>query len=272
MKKILALITLSFIIIGPINFSKEASAREITNLQWKKSVAYGKKLSKFRETVTSPALGKKAWKITLLPRDCGRDKDGDYSDCKNNGKDAVVGHGGGDRARSEYSTSSNRYTGERWISVSIYLPMDFKTAEPVSTSLFQIYEWGNTNQQRHPRMMLRVKNGVLEPRYFPVNGHDVSGKIIKHLFIDEMRDKWTTIIFHTKMGQAPGEGFSKMYVNNVLYNNYDGRTGYGGRFFNKFGIYHSWISRWKDEVHGKYPTQVVYYDNLFRTKSKEKVE
>ena len=39
----------------------------------------------------------------MLPRDCGRDQDGDYSDCTNNGRDAVVGHGGGDRARSEYS-------------------------------------------------------------------------------------------------------------------------------------------------------------------------
>ena len=271
MKKVLLSLFLGLLIIGTTSLSKKVNAGEITNLQWKKSVAFGKKLFKFRETVTSPALGEKAWKITLLPRDCGRDKDGDYSDCKNNGRDAVVGHGGGDRARSEYSTSSNRYRGERWISVSIYLPADFKSVEPVSTSFFQIYEWGNTNQQRHPRMMLRVKNGVLEPRYFPVNGHDVSGKIIKHLFIDEMKDKWTTIIFHTKMGLAPGEGFSKMYVNNVLYNNYDGRTGYGGRFFNKFGIYHSWISRWNDEVNGEYPTQVVYYDNLFRTNSKEKL-
>ena len=271
MNKIFIFIFFSLLITITTNFSKEVTANEITNLQWKKSVATGKKLSKFRETVTSPALGEKAWKITLLPKDCGRDKDGDYSDCKNNGRDAVVGHGGGDRARSEYSTSGNRYTGEKWISVSIYLPADFKSVEPVSTSLFQIYEWGNTNLQRHPRMMLRVKNGVLEPRYFPVNGHDVSGKIIKHLFIDEMKDKWTTIIFHTKMGKAPGEGFSKMYVNGVLYNDYDGRTGYGGRFFNKFGIYHSWISRWNEEVHGEYPIQVVYYDNLFRTNKKEKL-
>ena len=117
------------------------------------------KLKKFRETVTSPALGKKAWKITLLPKDCGRNIEGDYSDCKNNGKDAVVGHGGGDRARSEYS-SDKRYTGEKWISVSIYLPNNFKSVEPVSASLFQIYEWGNTNQQRHPRMMLSVRYGV----------------------------------------------------------------------------------------------------------------
>ena len=84
MKNILLTILLSIFILGTLDLSKEVFAREITNLQWKKSVATGKKLSKFRETVTSPALGKKAWKITLLPRDCGRDKDGDYSDCKNN--------------------------------------------------------------------------------------------------------------------------------------------------------------------------------------------
>jgi len=244
-------------------------AKEITNIQWDKSVAKGKKLWKFRETVTSPALGKKAWKITLLPRDCGRDKEGDYSDCQNNGRDAVVGHGGGDRARSEYA--SKRYTGEKWISVSIYLPNDFKSVEPVSASLFQIYEWGNRDEQRHPRMMLKVKNGILEPRYYPVNGRDVSGKYKKRLHIDDMRDKWTTIIFHTKMGKKKGEGFVKMYVNGVLYNEYDGRTGYGGQFFNKFGIYHSWLTEWKDEVHGEYPTQVVYYDTLFRTNKKEKL-
>ena len=249
----------------------EANAREITNLQWKKSVATGKKLFKFRETVTYPALGNKAWKITLLPKDCGRDKEGDYSDCKNNGRDAVVGHGGGDRARSEYSTSSNRYTGEKWISVSIFIPTDFKSVEPVSTSLFQIYEWGSTNQQRHPRMMLRVKRGNLEPRYFAVNGIDSPGVIHKHLKVDDMRGKWTTIIFHAKMSKDPKKGFIKMYVNDVLYNHYRGRTGYGGKFFNKFGIYHSWISRWKDEIHGEYPTQVVFYDNLFRTSSKEKL-
>ena len=271
MKNILLTIFLSIFILGTLDLSKGVFAREITNLQWKKSVATGKKLSKFRETVTSPALGKKAWKITLLPRDCGRDKDGDYSDCKNNGRDAVVGHGGGDRARSEYSTSSNRYTGEKWISVSIFIPTDFKSVEPVSTSLFQIYEWGNTNQQRHPRMMLRVKRGNLEPRYFAVNGMDSQGLIYKHLKIDDMRGKWTTIIFHTKMSKDPNKGFIKMYVNDILYNDYKGRTGYGGKYFNKFGIYHSWISRWKDEVHGEYPTQIVYYDNLFRTNNKEKL-
>ena len=49
----------------------------------------------------------------MLPKDCGKDKEGDYSDCKNNGRDPVVGHGGGDRARSEYYTSE-KFRGEKW--------------------------------------------------------------------------------------------------------------------------------------------------------------
>ena len=269
MKKIFFVFIL-FLFLNPAYSLNKVFAKEITNIQWKKSVAKGKKLFNFRETVTSPALGKKAWKITLLPKDCGRDNDGNYSDCKNNGKDAVVGHGGGDRARSEYSSSSKMFTGEKWMSVSIFIPQDFKSVEPVSTSLFQIYEWGKTNQQRHPRMMLRVKRGNLEPRYFAVNGMDSPGLVKKDLKIDDMRGKWTTIIFHTNMTKDPLKGFVKMYVNGELYNDYEGRTGYGGKFYNKFGIYHSWISRWT-EVYGEYPTQVVYYDNLFRTNSKKKL-
>ena len=144
MNKALVPIFFLLLFIVTINLPKEANAREITNLQWKKSVAKGKKLSNFRETVTSPALGKKAWKITLLPKDCGRDNDGNYSDCKNNGKDAVVGHGGGDRARSEYSSSSKMFTGEKWISVSIFFPkagevtvsLKLESFFPLATLLF----------------------------------------------------------------------------------------------------------------------------------------
>ena len=269
MKKFYIVFLLFLFLNSTYSFNK-VFAKEITNIQWKKSVAKGKKLFNFRETVASPALGKKAWKITLLPKDCGRNNQGDYSDCKNNGKDAVVGHGGGDRARSEYSSSSKMFTGEKWMSLSIFIPKDFKSVEPVSTSLFQIYEWGKTNQQRHPRMMLRVKRGNLEPRYFAVNGMDSPGWVKKDLKIDDMRGQWTTIIFHANMTKDPLKGFVKMYVNGELYNDYEGRTGYGGKFYNKFGIYHSWISRWT-EVYGEYPTQVVYYDNLFRTNSKKKL-
>ena len=265
MLRILKNIRNSFFIFFTLFIFNNSIAKEITNLSWKKSVYVGKKLSNFRETVSTPALGKKAWKITLLPKDCGRDKEGDYSDCKNNGRDAVVGHGGGDRARSEYY-SDKKFIGEKWHSVSIFIPADFKSVEPVSTSFFQIYERGEG-----PRMMLRTKYGFVEPRYYPVNGMDSPGVRHKTLRIDAMRGKWTTILFHTKMSKDPEKGFMKMFVNNTLYNVFEGRTSFGGEHYNKFGIYHSWISRWNDDLKGAYPEQVVYYDNLFRTNKKEKL-
>ena len=264
MLKILKSIRNSFLIL--ILLTSNGIAKEITNLSWYKSNYVGKKLSNFRETVTSPALGKEAWKITLLPRDCGREREGDYSDCKNNGRDPIVDHGGGDRARSEYY-SKQTFSGERWHSVSIFIPTDFKSVDPVSTSFFQFYETGES-----PRMMLRPKDGILDPRYYPVNGMDSGGVVHKPLKIDDMRGKWTTIIFHTKMSKDPKKGFMKMYVNNVLYNEYEGRTSLGkGKHYTKFGIYHSWLTRWVDKVHGEYPSQVIYYDNLFRANKKEKL-
>ena len=45
MKNFFLSIVLSLLILGNTNLSKEVNAREITNLQWKKSVAIGKKLS-----------------------------------------------------------------------------------------------------------------------------------------------------------------------------------------------------------------------------------
>ena len=264
MLKILKSIRNSFLIL--ILLTSNSAAKEITNLSWKKSVYVGKKLSNFRETVTTPALGKEAWKITLLPKDCGRERKGDYSDCKNNGRDPIVGMGGGDRARSEYY-SHQTFSGETWHSVSIFIPTDFKSVDPVSTSFFQFFETGES-----PRMMLRVKNGNLEPRFFPVNGMDSPGWVKKNLKIDDMRGKWTTIIFHTNMTKDPLKGFVKMYVNDELYNDYEGRTSLGkGKHYTKFGIYHSWLTRWVDKVHGEYPSQVIYYDNLFRANKKEKL-
>ena len=62
-----------------------------------------------------------------------------------------------------------------------------------------------------------------------------------------------------------------MYVEDTLYNVFEGRTSFGGEHYNKFGIYHSWISRWNDKYMGEYPKQVIYYDNLFRTNNKEKL-
>ncbi len=94
-------------------------------------------MARVKRGVTSRSKHKKVLKA--VKGQCGRDREGDYSDCKNNGRDPVVGMGGGDRARSEYY-SSQTFNGEKWHSVSIFIPNDFKSVDPVSTSFFQFYE------------------------------------------------------------------------------------------------------------------------------------
>ena len=81
---------------------------------------------------------------------------------------------------------------------------------------------------------------------------DSPGVRHKTLRIDKMKGKWTTIIFHTKMSKNPDKGFMKKYVDNTLYNVFEGRTSLmNGEHYSKFGIYHSWISRWNDKVKGE---------------------
>ena len=58
MKKILLFTIFVTLIFFTTDFSTKLFAKEITNIQWNKSVAKGKKLKKFRETVTSPARKK----------------------------------------------------------------------------------------------------------------------------------------------------------------------------------------------------------------------
>ena len=58
------------------------------------------------------------------------------------------------------------------------------------------------------------------------------------------------------------------FFNNV----YEGNTSLGKeKHYSKFGIYHSWVSRWNEKIHGEYLTQVIFYDNLFRANKKEKL-
>ena len=57
MKKLLAIVVLGLLWSG----NSILIAKEITNLTWYKSNYVGKQLPDFRETVTTPALGKEAW-------------------------------------------------------------------------------------------------------------------------------------------------------------------------------------------------------------------
>ena len=67
--------------------------------------------------------------------------------------------------------------------------------------------------------------------------------------------------------------FFKVSVNNKLAYDYKGQTkSKGVKTYYKFGIYRSWISKYKSYHKGKeVPTQVVYFDEVRAGKTKEKV-
>ena len=73
-------------------------------------------------------MGKKSIRFELRAGDCGKDKDGGWSDCKK------------DRERHELSGRYRVSKGERWYAWSIYLPKDFKNVQPASTMLAQFHQ------------------------------------------------------------------------------------------------------------------------------------
>ena len=259
---------------------------DVTNISWKKSVYTGKKFRSYEVIKAGegePVIGKKSFKFVAVPFDCGKDDDGPYTDCGN--KFSATG-GGGDRVRSELSSSKNPFRNEIWVSFSIFIPEDYTTISPTMTSFFQIYEKG-----KGPNLKIEDFHGSLIAFQKiqgkePYCGCATSEDPHKHklIAIDDMRGKWTHFKIGTMQSKKEGKGFYRYYVNGKLVAEFDGVTS-GNKSkgsYLKAGIYQTGISRslpffdmpriWvKGQPAGKFPTQVIYMDNIFKASSLEKL-
>ena len=260
---------------------------DVTNIQWKTSVATGKKFRSYEVIKAGegePVIGTKSFKFVAVPFDCGKDDDGPYTDCGNK-FGAAYGHGG-DRMRSELSSSKNPFHNEIWVSFSIFIPEDYKTISPTDTSFYQIYEKG-----KGPNLMIVDFHGTLLAKQ-KIQGKETycgcatSEDPRKHKLttIDDMRGKWTHFKIGTKQSKKEDKGFYNFYVNGKLIAEFYGVTS-GNRSkgsYLKAGIYQTGISRslpfwdmpkiWtKGQPAGNFPTQVIHMDNLFKASSLEKL-
>ena len=86
--------------------------------------------------------GKKSIRFEVRAGDCGKDKDGGWSDCDT------------DRERHELSGKYRVSKGERWYAWSIYLPSDFINVHPTSTMLTQFHQ-----ERKHVIWMFKNKRG-----------------------------------------------------------------------------------------------------------------
>ena len=230
----------------------------------KPSVHKGKK-GKPYEVVESkngePTIGKKAYKFTLLPYDCGRGSK--WSDCKARPT----------RARSEIGAWKNTFSSiksERWISFSIFLPEDYQSVFPTRASFFQIYKKG-----LGPILMLRdIGNDLLVAKIMETNSAEIISGKANLVNISEMLGNWTHFKIHLKYTDE-ADGFWKFYVNDELKYHIEGSTrgivkSKNGLYV-KAGIYQTATDVYKKFHQKNIPTQTIYMDNIFVSKTEKKL-
>ena len=258
MKKIFLIFLLIF-----FSLNSASANRDITNLKMKPSVYKGKK-GKPYEVVQSkngePTIGKKAYKFTLLPYDCGRGSK--WSDCKARPVRA--------RSEIEWKNTFSSIKSERWISFSIFLPEDYQSVFPTRASFFQIYKKG-----LGPILMLRdIGNDLLVAKIMETNSAEIISGKANLVNISEMLGNWTHFKIHLKYTDE-ADGFWKFYVNDELKYHIEGSTrgivkSKNGLYV-KAGIYQTATDVYKKFHQKNIPTQTIYMDNIFVSKTEKKL-
>ena len=171
--------------------------------------------------------GEKSIRFEVRSGDCGQDKDGDWSDCKN------------DRERHELSTSKKDYMskGEYWFSWSIYFPKDHQNLSPLSNAYGQFHQ-----KNGHPVFMFKeLRNGYTIVRSIKEDYSDYNET--KLLGNEEALGNWFDILINVKWTKK-NDGFFKLWINDELKYDYKGPTKTKQYVYQKFGVYRTGITRY----------------------------
>ena len=243
--------------------------------------------------------GEQSIRFEVRDGDCGKDPDG-WSDCK------------GDRERHELSVAGKKdlmSKGEYWFSWSIYFPKDHQNLYPLSNNYGQFHQ-----KKGEPVFMFKeLRSGYSVVRTIGDLDYD-ERRLIRN---DDMSGKWHDILINAKWSKKD-DGFFNVWVNDKLKYEYKGPTKTKKYVYEKFGIYSTGVTRYKNyknldvmekcfEKKGntddeytafytlkskkikhdisvqlynkcksfykpvKIPTRVVYFDEVRRGKTKDKV-
>ena len=216
---------------------------------------------------TKARAGKYFQRFELRDGDCFGDDN--WSDCENN------------RERVEFSAEpQQRPVKKQCYGYSLMLSKEFIDTHPTNTSLGQIQQKGGPTGTAEglasfpPLIQIDARGGYL---YF--NWHELSGSetnvidrsqyhILKRL--KDMKEVWTDISFcldfKNKRMDAWVDGIKKVEIlkSPIFFK--------PEAIYFKHGIYRSFISKYKARNNGKMPTQIVFYDEIRRGNSIEKVD
>ena len=206
--------------------------------------------------------GKKSIRFEVKPGDCGYD-DG-WSDCK--------------KDRERHELSGTRFgPGEKWYAWSIFIPKDFPIIYPSKAMFGQFYNSGIgpifAFENQNPNRGI-VGGYHIEKDFVDCIPEGSECSVLYTVASDEdMRGKWTDVLVHAKWSIKP-DGFFKTWINNELKYEYEGKTlvKKKPKVYFKFGIYRSFMSRWRNKNNQQdVPGQVLYFDEVRVGKSKKKV-
>lgn len=160
----------------------------------------------------------------------------DWSDCEN------------DRERSELSSLTLDKNEESWsYEWYIYIPHDFPDLAPSKTTLGQFHQ-----RKSRPSFMFNYRD-----KGYWVDKNIDDGQRVK-LFGEDRIGKWNFIRVDAHWSDSNGT-FS-VSVNNKIIHVFEGRNYTGDGVFFKYGIYRSFLSRYKSyHSSDKVPTQAVFY-------------
>lgn len=200
---------------------------------------------------THSAPNKKIEKFEVRPGDCSWNKD--WNDCKE------------DRERSELSEQhKNTPAGsDYWYGWSIYFPKDYPNVFPTKVALGQFHQANS-----HPIWMFQNCRGG-----YHLDDH-VSGLKRQYTLVDEsnLRGQWHKIEVHARW-KKDDSGVFQVWVNGVQKVNYHGPTMDAKDVYFKYGVYRSFLSRYKTAHKVKdVPEQIVYYANVKRGRTREGIQ
>ena len=197
---------------------------------------------------TGRAPASKVERFEVRPGDCSRNRG--WDDCKK------------DRERSELSErrKSTGHGQEKWYGWSIYVPKDWTNVWPTKVALGQFHQ-----AKSHPIWMFQNSNGGL------FLDQQISGRSDRYyalLSAAQLRGNWNRIEVHAKWSRNEN-GFFRVYVNGTKKVDYSGRTMTASAVYFKYGVYRSYMSRYKNQTGSStVPGQIAYYANVKRARNR----
>ena len=195
-------------------------------------------------------LGQESLRFEVKSGDCGYNKG--WDDCE--------------KDRERHELSGNRHSdGEYWYAWSIYLPKDFKNIYPTKLAMGQFHQ-----SKGHVVWMFQNADGG----YFVDNQvYGRTSRTDRILNQEEMLSRWNDILINANWTDK-NIGFFRVWVNGKLSYKYYGPTKTKGKkVYQKFGVYRSFMSRYKMAKNvDLVPGQVVYFDEVRTGKSCSKLK